>query len=181
MRKILFFLFIFFLFTSGPGHTESSYLDELHELAESGNGEAQLAYAIALDTSTFGTEKQETVIKLYKAAARQNLPLACLYLGMKYEFGGPVAKNLNTAAKWYEKAALNNLPTAQYMLGSLYLKEKDGIKAFTWLTLAAEQGYPASDSLLAQSKMLLSNPKQKKKAVTYLEKIRENITQHRQP
>jgi len=101
------------------------------------------------------TEYQEAVDAYnredYKAAYKLILPLAkkgfaqAQYnLGVMYEKGKGVKKNLKKAKKWFQFAAEQGVVKAQYKLGLMYGKgkgvAKDYSKAIKWWNLAADQG-----------------------------------------
>src|SRR5207248_1972736 len=66
------------------------------------------------------------------------------FLGVKYDHGLGVEKNLAEAARWYRKAAERGFPAAQTCLGVMYENgrgvEKDDAEAVKWYRKAAEQG-----------------------------------------
>lgn len=77
--------------------------------------------------------------------ANQGHAKAQTLLGLLYEEGVGVDKDLNQARLWYMKAARKGLREAESRLGRLYLSEKaefmkDKEKAEKWLTRAAEHG-----------------------------------------
>jgi uncharacterized protein len=78
------------------------------------------------------------------AAKTQNHSAAQFNLGVLYERGEGVQKDLDTAVRWYEKAAQQNNPKAQYNLGFLLLEgfgvPKNPRAALQWLEKAAHQG-----------------------------------------
>ena len=87
----------------------------------------------------------------YTAAYDEWLPLAELgdaeaqfNLGVLYDEGAGVARNLETAADWYRKAAEQGFIDAQTNLGIMYYHglgvERDLETAAHWFRLAADQG-----------------------------------------
>jgi len=87
----------------------------------------------------------------YKAAYEEWLPLAELgdaeaqfNLGVLYDEGAGVERNLATAAEWYRKAADQGFMDAQTNLGIMYYHglglEQDLDEAARWFGMAAEQG-----------------------------------------
>ena len=81
----------------------------------------------------------------YRAAAEQGYAEAQYNLGVCYENGYGVTKDLTQAVYWYKKAAGQGLATAQFNLGVCYTKgeevEQDDTQAAYWYKKAAEQGY----------------------------------------
>lgn len=87
----------------------------------------------------------------YTAAYDEWLPLAELgdaeaqfNLGVLYDEGAGVERNLTTAADWYRKAAEQGFIDAQTNLGILYYHglgvDRDHEAAAHWFRLAADQG-----------------------------------------
>ena len=62
-------------------------------------------------------------------------------LGSMYYEGREVPHNYNEAIKWYTMAAYQSDINAQRKLGLCYIEaDADYVKAYAWLTMAAEQG-----------------------------------------
>ncbi len=84
-----------------------------------------------------------------QAANTQNHSAAQFNLGVLYERGEGVQKDLDTAVRWYEKAAQQNNVKAQYNLGYLLLEgfgmPKNPVTALQWLEKAAHQGYAPAE------------------------------------
>ena len=76
-------------------------------------------------------------------------------IGLCYENGRGVERNLTQAAVWYRKAAEQGLDEAQFNLGNLYLNAagvpKDLVEAVRWYRRAAEQGMPYAQVNLGYS------------------------------
>lgn len=76
--------------------------------------------------------------------AKQGHSKAQTVLGMLYQHGLGVEKDIKQALFWLEKAAMQGLREAESYLGHLYLEgkyvEKDFDKAETWLLKAAQHG-----------------------------------------
>ncbi len=89
----------------------------------------------------------------YETAKRELLPLAQRgnanaqnYMGLMYEHGRGVAKNLRTARGWYQRAAAEqNNAWAQNQLGLIYSRgigvTQDYFEAVKWTRKSAEQGF----------------------------------------
>lgn len=75
-------------------------------------------------------------------------------LGMVYEVGIDVGKDLVEAMKWYRNAAENGNAEAQYKLGHYYRSgvgiEKNYVEAVAWYRKAAEQGHSHAQERLAR-------------------------------
>jgi TPR repeat protein len=82
-------------------------------------------------------------VKWYRKAAEQNVAEAQYNLGVCYDKGQGVAKDLVEAVKWWRKAAEQNHAEAQFNLGSCYAKgqgvAKNEVAAVRWYHKAAEQ------------------------------------------
>jgi len=100
---------------------------------------------------TFPEVHHHILSKKFKLAAEKarvlavdGHPRAQTVLGMLYQHGLGVEKDIKVAIYWLEKAAGQELREAQSYLGHLYLEgkfvEKDLEKAEKWLTKAAEHG-----------------------------------------
>lgn len=86
----------------------------------------------------------EEAVKLYRQAADRGNADAQYNLGVSYEKGEGVSKNLLEAVKWYRMAAEQGKASAQYNLGLCYRHAK-GVaqnlsEAARWYSRAAEQG-----------------------------------------
>ncbi len=132
---------------------------EILGLAQQGNPEAQFSLALMYEEGrTMPHDVQKSVYWLTKAA-QQNLPAACLYLGMKFEFGNGVQQNTNDAEKLYKQAAVQGWAMAQYLLAMLLLDEgsiENQISAGAWLKLASEQEYPQAEEKYMEIKRALT-------------------------
>ena len=89
--------------------------------------------------------------KVHKLAAAGNAE-AQYRIGVIYENGDGVPKDMKKAVEWYQKAAEQGNAAAQYSLGACYLKgdgvPKDINKAIEWAQKAAAQGNAAAKFLL---------------------------------
>ena len=65
------------------------------------------------------SEKNEEVFEYYLKAARQGDAEAQFYLGLCYNYGDGVEKDLSEAVIWFRKAAVQGLAKAQDMLRKL--------------------------------------------------------------
>ena len=94
--------------------------------------------------SAFNSKNYSKALALLKPLAERGNPRAQNGLGMIYDRGLGVPKNLNEASKWYRKAAEQGYALAQSYLGSMYAKgegvPKDSVEAAKWYREAAEKG-----------------------------------------
>jgi len=67
-------------------------------------------------------------------------------LGLMYQYGRGVDKNISTAVEWFRKAAEQGYADAQFRLGLKYEEgcgvDKNESTAVEWYRKAAEQGHP---------------------------------------
>ena len=89
-------------------------------------------------------EDKGQAVKWYRQAAEQGDSEAQFNLGLCYENGEGVPKDLAEAVKWYRKAAEQNDADAQFNLGACYANgegvSKNMAEAVKWYRKAAEQG-----------------------------------------
>jgi TPR repeat protein len=90
-------------------------------------------------------DSKQAAVFFEQAATRENHPAAQFNLGVLYEQGEGLRKDIQAAVYWYQKAAHQNYAKAQYNLGYLLLEgfgvPKDPVVALHWLEKAAHQGY----------------------------------------
>jgi TPR repeat protein len=114
----------------------------LEQAAELNNADAMTALGNAYLQGARGRSKDPVVARKWfeKAAALGN-ELAMHRLGLLYQNGDGVAKNIGEARQWYEKAALLNDSFAMNQLGRLYEDGngvlKDYATARSWFEKAA--------------------------------------------
>lgn len=112
----------------------------LFRTANKGNTGSQLCLASVY--ATLGRYRK--AFHWYASAARANNPVAQFNLGVMYDRGLGVRRNVIQAARWYRSAARRGIPYAQYNLASLYehgaLNQDNISRAAHWYRSAAEQG-----------------------------------------
>jgi len=83
-------------------------------------------------------------IREWLPLAEQGLTVAQFNIGLLYQTGSGVPRNLKEAARWYELAGKQGDPRAQTNLGFLYQRGigvvKDYNEAAKWFQLSAKQG-----------------------------------------
>src|ERR1035437_6913069 len=93
-----------------------------------------------------------TELKFLQPLAEQGDALAQTSLGIMYEYGRGVPKDLAEAARWYRKAAEQGNALAQFTLGTMCADgqgvPKDDAEAIRWYRKAAEQGLAVAQSYL---------------------------------
>jgi len=123
-------------------------MEELHELAEEGDGEAQTALGeqYSRDSAGIGTPQNYTeAVKWYRKAAEQGEANAQSDLGIMYHHGNGVPQNYAEALKWVRKAAEQGDAEASFELGWKYQYGYRGIpqdltEATKWYLKAGRAG-----------------------------------------
>ncbi len=125
--------------------SDPDWLEQLELMAETDYPQAQ--YIASNYFSILGDSKLEFItkrVKLLSKAVEQGIPEAQFDLGVHYDQGIGVQKNVQEAAKWFRKAAEHGDAHAQYSLGVCYTTgkgvTKDAVEAVKWFQKAAEQG-----------------------------------------
>ena len=122
----------------------SNSIQELLQLAQNNDADAQYELAEAFRNGTGVPENMEQAFHWYRAAAETGLADAQNNLGAMYLAGLGIDKNANEAVSWYSKAAEQQQIHAQFNLGMLYLLgngvEQSDAQAVHWLHAAAAQG-----------------------------------------
>ena len=161
---------------------------ELHPLAEQGDGVAQSAIGTMYMRGFGVAQNFEKARYWYKKAAeskdinRQSLARAEAMLGAIYQDGMGVAKDYQKALKWYKKAAKHGDASAQGLLGMMYANgrgvDQDFIEALKWFTISAEMGYTQAtmaQDMLTEKMNAQQISKAKKRAREWMEN-HEGIT-----
>ena len=82
----------------------------------------------------------------YRLAAQNNLPQAIFNVGVFYENGAVVDKDLNKAFQLVQKAAISGIPQAMFRLAGYYQQgagvAQDPIAAAGWFERSAKAGLP---------------------------------------
>lgn len=89
----------------------------------------------------------KTAFRVFNKAKKKNIP-AQFYLGVMYEFGEGVKKDLKEAVICYRRAAEQGDAYAQYNLGLMYHDGKgvmrDLTQAFQWYLSSAKKGFKSA-------------------------------------
>lgn len=97
----------------------------------------------------------ETALEHWRPLAEDGHSSAQFGLGLAYENGRGVERDLAEAAKWYRRAADKGLTDAQFNLGNLYLTgagvPQNAQEAVRWFRKAAEQDMPHAQVNLGYS------------------------------
>jgi len=123
------------------------------ELADEGDPHAQAVLGDMYLGGQGGMPKDPTTaVQWYRKSAEQGFPGGELNLGVCYEKGLGVNKDLGEAFKWYRKAA-DHLAVAQKFVGDMYAKglgvPKDWKEAEIWFAKAAAGGDPQAKNLMS--------------------------------
>jgi TPR repeat protein len=108
-------------------------------------------YALAAEPRPAGTVGDQAPIKdfaqafdAYRKLAEQGDENAELYLGLTYDLGQDVPRNVVEASRWYRKAAAQGSGSAASNLGVIYFNgdgvPKDDVEAASWFHAAANRG-----------------------------------------
>jgi TPR repeat protein len=124
--------------------------------ADRGDAAAQFSLGLKFASGSGVTLDYPKAVQWYLKAANQNHPLAQFNLGLMYAGGQGVVPDEDKAATWMRMAARQGDAGAQHHLGlkcrraSFEGVPKDAVEsnveAYKWFSLAAAQGYGASDA-----------------------------------
>lgn len=123
--------------------------------AENGYTEAQKNMGEYYYYGSFSCRRDmKEAIKWYEMGAKSNEPTCVFTLGLIYEEGDGVQKNILKAADWYQKGAQAGIPSCLYNLGKLIInKEISGEeeKGFNLIQQAAESGYSFAQNYMGRA------------------------------
>ena len=133
----------------------------------------------------------EEAREIWMGLADKNNTTAFINLANLYEHGQGVDRNLSTSIAWLEKAAVLGDSRGQFQLGMAYEKglgvKKDLHEAAKWLEKAAEQNDGRAQFNLGVmfatnfgQGIMTSSQEQRKQAISWLEKAKENSTEDAQ-
>lgn len=118
--------------------------DDNNTKAISANLQRNLEWCYEYERGEYGVQEN---VEWFRTYAEQGIPDAQYNVGMCYEEGKGVEKNVDEAARWYLMAAEKGNIDAQVRLGVIYSNkvffthdEKEYLEAAKWYLLAAEQG-----------------------------------------
>ena len=120
MRPVLLLSVTLPLLLGGCGKSE---FEELTELAEQGDADAQSKLGWAYTHGKGVAEDDAEAAKWFRKAADQGYAQAQTNLGVMYAEGDGVAKDRAEAIKWWRKAAEQGDALAQFYLGVMYDNE----------------------------------------------------------
>lgn len=143
LKKTLLFTIFFLFLISSVAYAETSILQE----AKKGDVKAQNN----LGNHYYDQKEFKQAFYWYEKAADQGYAIAQNNLGIMYQMGYGIHKNMQKSFYWYEQAqSSGDRPVyTQYALGLLYYDEKNYEKAIYWYERAAENENVAAQSALA--------------------------------
>jgi len=126
-----------------------------NQAAQGNDAIAQFRLATMYDTGVDLDPKDDKVevapnaamaMNLFRAAAQNNLPIANYYVGLYYELGRTVDKDLTKAFGFFQQAAQSGVPLGMQKVGLYYLNGagtiKDPVAATGWFSRSAAAGLP---------------------------------------
>lgn len=100
-------------------------------------------------TVLYRSRHYDEALDLLKPLAAAGDPYAQYTIGVMYDDGRGVPKNLRLAHVWYLRAARNGLADAQFITGMFYAagrgRAQDPVRAYVWFDLAAAGGFPKAN------------------------------------
>lgn len=125
---------------------DKNNMDEIQELAEKGDPEAQTKLGVAYSTGTNIEKDKKKAAEWYGKAADQGYAYGQWNLAFLYVRGEGVSVDNDKARELFLKAAEQNFAPAEYDLGMMHLYgiggKRDRKEALKWIRKSAEQGYP---------------------------------------
>jgi TPR repeat protein len=118
-----------------------AYVDNANDLVKATHKHAQ-------ELSDNGHYSQAFDLEL--KGAEYNYPPSQNMLGIMFQTGQGVQKNIDKAIEWYYKAAKQGCAEAEYNLACIYFNKESPLfdykLAFRWFNKGAEHGYPAAEA-----------------------------------
>jgi uncharacterized protein len=103
----------------------------------------------------------DTAAREFLRLSEQGDKSAQYHMGLLYEEGQGVAQQMEKAIQCYRKAAEQGYVDAYFALGEIYLRQpggqKDRIKAFYWLGLAAKHGHPRGEEEFRRNRKAMTS------------------------
>jgi len=118
--------------------------DQIKQLAENGNAEAELKMGLRYTSMARGVKNDRIAVQWFEKAAQHDQVEAQYRYGLALLNGQGVVQDYKAAFYWLEKAAQQGDAQAQSTLGEMYHSgiaiNKDIERAYLWFNLAAAQG-----------------------------------------
>lgn len=100
-------------------------------------------------TAHYRGGQYQQALDILQPLAASGDPYAQYTIGVMYDDGRGVPKNLKLAHIWYLRAARNGLADAQFMAGMFYAvgrgRPQEVVRAYVWLDLAAAGEFPHAE------------------------------------
>ena len=111
-------------------------------------------YSMAAQSRSGDAADFAQAFEAYRKLAEQGDESAELYLGLAYDLGQDVPRNVAEAARWYRKAAAQGSGSAANNLGVIYFNgdgvPKDDAEAATWFRAGANRGCGSAQNNLGR-------------------------------
>ena len=111
-------------------------------------------YGIAAQSRSGDAANFPQAFEAYRKLAEQGDESAELYLGLAYDLGQDVPRNVAEAARWYRKAAAQGSGSAANNLGVIYFNgdgvPKDDAEAAAWFRTGANRGSGSAQNNLGR-------------------------------
>jgi len=156
------------IYQDGVGGVTKDFKKAIEHFSRAAQGNDALAQFIMANMYNSGVDLDEkddkidiqpnaaTALNLYRAAAQNNMSIANFYVGMFYEAGRTVDRDLEKAFASFQIAAQSGVPAAMEKVGLYYLNgagtTKDPVAAAGWFARAAQAGLPEGN--LAYGRLL---------------------------
>ncbi len=118
--------------------------DQIKELAEKGDAEAELKMGLRHTSVARGVKNDHIAVQWFEKAAQHNQVEGQYRYGLALLKGQGTVQDYKTAFYWLDKAARQGHPRAQSTLGEMFYSgiaiNKDIERAYLWFNLAAAQG-----------------------------------------
>ncbi len=100
-------------------------------------------------TAHYRSGKYQQALEILQPLAASGDVYAQYTIGVMYDDGRGLPKNLKLAHRWYLRAARNGLADAQFMAGMFYAvgrgRPQEVVRAYVWLDLAAAGAFPRAE------------------------------------
>ncbi len=105
-------------------------------------------------------EEFDTALREWLPLAKAGDERAQYNIGLLYEHGRGVPRDLQEAFKWYQRAAERGAVPAQHNLGTMYASgaavKRDLVQAYKWFHIAAVAGFELAVDALQKAPQLLT-------------------------
>lgn len=135
---------VMYMLGEGVSQNSAQALEFFIKAAKSGSAVAKNNIGVLYYQGIDGLSDYDKALYWYKLASKEGVELADYNIGVMYLRGHGVPKNYTLAAKFFLRAAQRGVLNAQNNIGLMYAKglgvQRDDIKAYAWLNLAAVHG-----------------------------------------